>query len=97
MKRIYKYPVDLDEVVSFLMPKGVSFLMPKGAQILSVQSQNDRICFWALVDTNAEIVPRRFRVVGTGHPADDVTADTFVGTVQMRAGAIVLHVFAVLS
>ena len=67
--------------------------MPLGARILSVQVQMDEICIWALINDAHELVSRRFRVFGTGHPIEGGDALTYLGTVQLLEGRLVLHVF----
>ena len=82
---IWKYPVEATD--SFLVE------MPIGARILSVQVQRDEVCMWALVDPNAPTEGRRFNVYGTGHPIRRDPGE-FVGTFQLRGGALVFHLFA---
>lgn len=86
MKRVYKYPLDIqDEVV---------VMIPKGARVLSVQVQNGRPCLWAAVDPNELTLEERlFRISGTGHPIQDDVVDGFIGTIQMYDGKLVFHVF----
>ena len=69
--------------------------MPIGAKILSVQAQKGEICIWALEeDARAtDLVSRRFRVFGTGHTIAGGNALTYLGTVQLLEGRLVLHVF----
>lgn len=86
MKRVYKYPLDIqDEVI---------VMMPKGARVLSVQVQNGRPCLWAAVDpTEMELEKRLFRIAETGHPIHDNVVDGFIGTIQLYDGRLVFHVF----
>lgn len=49
MKRVYKYPVEIADVQTILLPIGV--------QILSVQEQNGKAYLWAIV--NPETIPNR--------------------------------------
>lgn len=86
MKRVYKYPLDIqDEVV---------VMMPKGARVLSVQVQSGRPCLWAAVDPSEITLEERwFRIAGTGHPIQDDVVDGFIGTIQMYDGRLVFHVF----
>ncbi len=86
MKRVYKYPLDIqDEVI---------VMMPKGARVLSVQVQNGRPCLWAAVDpSETELEKRLFRIAGTGHPIYDDVVDGFIGTIQLYDGKLVFHVF----
>lgn len=83
-KQIYKYQIE---------PQGVIAVgMPAGAKILSLQVQCDTLCIWALVDPEAEMVIRAFRMYGTGHDMD--TPDLpHVGTFQLHGGALVFHLF----
>lgn len=69
--------------------------MPVGAKVLSVAERGEfgnRLDVWALVDPDAPMQDRRFRVVGTGHPFPDADECRFVGTVQTRVG-LVWHLF----
>lgn len=67
--------------------------MRRGAIVLCVQMQNDTPMLWALVDPDPtlSIQMRRFEIVGTGHPCDDLDPDRYVGTVQI--GPLVWHIF----
>lgn len=65
--------------------------MPHIGEVISVQNQNNQICFWALVDSERKLVPRRFLVVGTGQEFDEGYTK-FISTVQI--GPFVWHVFA---
>lgn len=83
MKKIYKFQIELTEYQLLAMPKD--------AEIISAQSQDGRICLWAIVDTEQdEIVYRHILLVGTGHRVLD-NAKKFIGTVQQ--GAFVWHLF----
>lgn len=89
-KTIWKFPFETaDEVV---IP------MPIGAEILSIQTQNRTPCLWAIIDPDGPVMPRSFRVFGTGHPlptygAMETVRGKYVGTYQ--DGALVFHLFAV--
>lgn len=84
MKRLYKYDIAVSDVCEVAMPVG--------AEILSLQSQRDAICLWAIVDPDAPKQVCRFRVYGTGHPLPDEPG-VFIGTVQLHGGSLVFHVF----
>lgn len=66
---------------------------PRGGVFLSAQVQNDGPCVWVLVDPDAPLVARRFRLYGTGHEIEDTDAGqgTFAGTFQM--GPFVGHLW----
>lgn len=71
-------------------------LIPRGAKILTVQMQDHAICAWALVDQNAPMVNRKFRIAGTGHQLvieGTAVEMQYVGSVQQLGGALVWHVF----
>lgn len=83
--KIFKYQIETTDEQTVAMPMG--------AQILTVQTQDEKPRIWALVDEMAPSVKRVIRTSGTGHP---VPADQgqYVGTYQLRGGALVFHVFA---
>ena len=85
MKTIYKYEVLVDDL--FVVK------MPRAARLLDVQVQGGTPFVWALVDTDAPLVRRRFALRGTGHPADDLETAAHVGTFQLQNGALVFHLF----
>lgn len=66
--------------------------MPSGAELLSVQVQHEQPMLWALVDPRAERVSRKFALVGTGHEHMGPWG-RYVGTFQLRGGALVFHLF----
>jgi hypothetical protein len=83
---IHKYPLEIDDLQCVLMPRG--------ARILAVQNQRDVACIWALVNSSNELEQRMFRMLGTGHPADDVSAACYVGTFQWGPNMqFVFHLF----
>ncbi len=69
--------------------------LPADARPLHLGEQDGRLCLWASVETSSGTVCRHVRVVGTGHPMDDIHDDNFcyLGTVQMASG-LVWHAFA---
>ncbi|MEE9451060.1 MAG: hypothetical protein V3V72_13505 [Ignavibacteriaceae bacterium] len=69
--------------------------MPVNAKILTVQSQDEIPCLWALVDPSAKKEIRLFEVFGTGHPVgyDMGVNRNYIGTYQLQNGALVFHVF----
>lgn len=66
--------------------------MPAGSQVLTAQSQHGRPCLWAEVDPDLRTESRRFVVKTTGE-AFNPRGLTYVGTVQVEGGLIVLHVY----
>jgi hypothetical protein len=72
--------------------------LPVGAKILSIKEQRGVACVWALVEIDPEIPNevRRFRLAGTGHPIlVDPDELKFVGSVLLRGGDLVFHLFEV--
>lgn len=85
MKRVYKYPVEIADVQTILLPIG--------AQILSVQVQGGNPYIWACVNPSAESEPRRFRLFETGHNIESENCLKFIGTFQLLGGRLVYHLF----
>lgn len=87
MATIYKYPLAIVDQQTVRLPFG--------AQILCAQAQGDSMCLWAMVNPHVgEDQDRDIRVHGTGHPLpDDATSYRYIGTVQLRSGSLVFHVF----
>lgn len=86
MKTIWKYILESQTTLD----------MPADATILSVGAQDNDICLWALVDTDAPAELRRFLVAGTGMPLTETfNGARFIGTVQMVQASVnlVMHVF----
>lgn len=69
--------------------------MPKDAEILTVQTQGNTPCVWALVNPEAEKEDRNFEVFGTGHkvPVDMGVMREYVDTYQLDGGSLIFHVF----
>lgn len=86
MKTIWKFDV------TQTLKQPVTLELPGGYEILSLQVQRGRICFWALVEPDAPKVDSTFAIYGTGY---DVPAEPgeFIGTVQMFGDSIIWHVF----
>lgn len=79
---IWKYPFDIDDVVSIKIPAD--------HKILSIQSQGGTLTAWVIVDPQSQKVEKKIYVYGTGHPINP-EGKTFISTVQM--GGLVWHVF----
>lgn len=83
MKTIWKYS---------LTDKINTIEMPKGAIILTVQSQKDCPCIWALVNPEKIREKRVFNIYGTGHDIDCENIE-YVGTFQACEEDLIFHVF----
>lgn len=66
--------------------------MPVGAHILTVQTQGNSPCIWAICNPTAEREWRHFRIYGTGHDMLN-NPGTYVGTFQLHGGRAVFHLF----
>ena len=67
--------------------------MPIGAEVLTVQTQHNRLCVWAQVDPTKHPELRRFVILGTGNPYEHRDGMRYIGTVQTHGGSLVWHVF----
>ena len=69
--------------------------MPVNAEILTVQTQNEIPCIWALVDPTQVKEKRFIEVFGTGHDVhyDMGVSRNYLGTYQLHGGSLVFHVF----
>ena len=87
MKTIWKYGLK--------MVDSQEINMPEGAEILTVQTQFDMPCIWALVDPKAKIEQRFFVIYGTGHDIyfDMGVKRKYIGTFQIMKGAGIYHLF----
>lgn len=85
MKKIFKYLLEIiEEQIK---------LIPKNGEILTVQTQNDEVYLWALIDPNMDYEDRKIRIIGTGHPIDDWEKLQYIGTTQQMNGQLIWHVF----
>jgi len=84
MKTIWKYE---------LTPGIQSINIPQGGSILTAQTQNGRVCVWALVDPSQKSVIKEFEVVATGQPFES-ESKRYINTVQISW--TVWHVFEVI-
>lgn len=85
MKKIFKYPIEINDEVSIGLPEG--------AEILSFQLQGGCPNLWVLVDENADVELRRFRVYGTGHRVENGDKLNYIGTIVGHMGQFVWHLF----
>jgi len=88
MLRVYKYPVPCKD--------NFSLMLPKDAKILTVQNQREEPQLWALVDPDAPLEERKFRLAGTGHPVTQENLD-YIGTFQLRGGDYIGHLFEIVE
>lgn len=67
----------------------------QGAEILGIDKQGGAYVFWAMVDPTAPLVPRRFKLIATGQPFEDIPNAKYCGTVNefVVVNYFVLHFF----
>lgn len=91
MKAVWKFPIEITD--------DFELELPAGAEILYVDSQRDtEVNMWALVDTEAPKMFRKFHLAGTGYHIDEalnLTKANHVASFQMQGGALVFHLFEV--
>lgn len=86
MKRIFKYPV--------LIEDEFSIEMPYGSRPIAVQLQFGTPVVWAVVDDLQPPCLHEFRVIGTGNPIEEsLNFWRHVGTFQTDGGGLVWHLF----
>ena len=85
MKTIYKYEIPVEE--KFSIP------IPQGCRILKVGMQHGRVYLWALVETDREMVERKFAIKGTGQEINDDEFLEYIGTFFQLQGTFVWHLF----
>ncbi len=87
MKRIFKYPVPLQDTFKVSIPLVSAFLC--------VQMQDGQARVWYAVDETTAPVERSFALVPTGGYIPEKAI--YLGTFQMAGGYIVQHLFEVPS
>lgn len=89
MRRVFKYPIPIDDYFTLELPKW--------SQILRVLVQNDRPVLYAAVPTVDLKEKVDFRLAGTGHPLEDEEFSklTYIDSFMMANGALVFHLFRV--
>jgi hypothetical protein len=85
MKRIYKYPIPVNDQITLELPKG--------SEILTIQMQKSEPFIWVLVDIDQLKEERYFYLYGTGMKVKPGLK--YIGTFQMLNGGLVFHLFEV--
>ena len=84
MKTIYKYPLEVKDLVRISMPRGAKV-------IHAGFDPQERLCVWAIVDTDRPLHVRAFCVAGTGNPFESPDMWEHINTV--RIGPFIWHIF----
>jgi len=103
MRRIFKYELETKGEQIINVPRLVNgnIQVRFKDQVLKIDSQNDKLCMWCLVDLGGENSDyprvdedRKIIIVGTGNPMPDyLTQDHYIGTYQLLGGSFVGHIF----
>lgn len=78
MITIWKYEIKEPEV---------TLMIPEGARVLDLQLQEGTPtpCIWVLVDTDNDLVERKFIIHGTGHKVGwHMNLVNYIGTFQLQ-------------
>jgi len=90
-RSIWKYIIETNDDIQ-------NIKMPSGANILHVDMQGPTICMWALVNKNALLESRYFKIHGTGHPVNERIKEhlgTVIEKIEGITGSLVWHIFEV--
>ena len=82
MRTIYKYPLQIVDKQTVLMPKG--------AQIIAVMVQKEQLCVWAECNPTGLVEPKTLWLIGTGNSMPTLYL-FHLGSVLM--GPFVWHVY----
>ena len=87
---IYKYQIPITDHI-------IEIELPDNSKCCDIQSQNNSIYMWCMVDINAPLIKRRYKIFGTGHTIENVENLHFLKTVQLENIGLVFHVFEVMD
>ena len=82
---IWKYPV--------VFGSHFELTMPEGARVLKLDIQFNDPQMWFVLDPDQPIEVRRFQILGTGNPFDNLEELEYIDTYQVNGGQYVWHVF----
>jgi hypothetical protein len=96
MFTVWKYPLEVDDLQDVMMPASAQVLHVGEQLLVGPRHRATSLALWALVDTNAPVVPFRIRIAGTGHALPPTfpkpIGDNYIGTVVTSSG-LVWHAF----
>lgn len=89
MLKVFKYEVPITD--------NFTIGLPFRARIIAFQLQHENPFIWALIDDQEKtIIPRYFRLCGTGHDIESHTTHLeYLGTIQMLQGDLIWHLFEI--
>jgi len=89
MESIWKYPLDIQD--------NISIMVPEGAKSLCIKTQNNIPCLWMIVNTSsAKLEELKLKIYGTGHNHDFILGE-YIDTFLINNDSLVFHVFEVQS
>lgn len=80
---IYKYQLENEFT---------TLMLPYQSRPLCFQNQNNKMCLWVLLDLDKPVVTRRFQLIGTGEPADNLSY-VYIGSCQIEG--FIMHLFEI--
>ena len=83
---VWRYPINTQGITELALPGG--------AQALSVNTLNERLYLWVLVDPDKHRTTRRFRLVVAGE-SFEASNPRYIGTSSIENGRVVFHLFEV--
>lgn len=95
-QKVYKYPLAWDDRQKISLPRGAQVLRIDVQAGIYRTGEHPTLFLWALVNPDAETEQRTFRIAGTGHSIRDSRIE-YIDTILLESGALVFHVFEVLS
>ena len=90
MKTVYKYEIAFGDEAIVQIPQN-AVLLKFGIQ--GTTNGKPNIYVWAMVDTEARLLPYHFRIFGTGHPIPDFPNEYFVYCDTLFDRNFVWHIF----
>ena len=83
-RTVWKFPIPITDYMTLNIPKGAVLLT-------CVTLSHRDLALYALVDPEAPLEKRHFRLAGTGHDIEE--AVHFIGTFVLLEGRLVYHLF----
>ena len=87
MKTIYKFHIEIigEQVL----------MIPKNHELLTIQSINNEVYIYYMVDPYDAKSPINIQIFGTGQPIEDsaINHSKYIGTVQTNNGGLIWHIF----
>jgi len=88
MISIYRYTITIPKNDNL-----ITIEIHDGARFLRAGMQGGEYSIWAIVDTEAALVPHHFYIIGTGTECGDVSISQYLGTIESLNGTYAYHIF----